>query len=221
MDNKKNIIEILKESQQETSRKQETTENNEHLKQELDAAIQLLTKLQQEKQDAEIEHTQEQKRWEDTIKNLKQVINESDKERKTLEQELQKLLITAKRCSKNECMIVELKYNIEKITEDHSIEKEIMKEEIERVLIELGHIRHEKEEVLSEKLLLEKEVSKYKEKIKSLEDHIKEMKKTKKSSEIANWCTNRNNRRELIKNKQDRIYSSESTKKIKNFISNP
>ena len=221
MDNKTNIIGILKESQQETSRKHETTENNETIKQELDAAIQLLNKLQQEKLHAEVEHLKDQKRWEDTIRNLKQVINESDKERKSLEQELHKLLITAKRCTKNECQIVELKYNLEKMTEDHTIEKEIMKEEIERVLIELGNIRHEKEEVLSEKLLLEKEVSKYREKIKYLEDHIKELKKTKQSSDIASWCTNRNNRRELIRNKQDRVYSSESTNKITSLISKP
>ena len=81
MDNKTNIIGILKESQQETSRKHETTENNETIKQELDAAIQLLNKLQQEKLHAEVEHLKDQKRWEDTIRNLKQVINESDKER--------------------------------------------------------------------------------------------------------------------------------------------
>ena len=117
-------------------------------------------------------------------------------------------------------MIVELKYGIDKINEDRQIEKEAIKEQIEVILEELGQVRHEKEEILSEKLMFENEAKKYRLKIAFLEDEIKRLKESLELNrgDIFAWCSDRSSRRNLLKNKQNRIYAPQSSKHLNDLV---
>ena len=190
------------------------------LTQELDQLNNAYKKVQQEKIAIETEFEKELKTWENTAKHLKKIISESDLEKKGLETEIIKLKGIAERCNHNECMIVELKYGIDKINEDRQIEKEAIKEQIEVILEELGQVRHEKEEILSEKLMFENEAKKYRLKIAFLEDEIKRLKESLELNrgDIFAWCSDRSSRRNLLKNKQNRIYAPQSSKHLNDLV---
>lgn len=187
-------------------------QENEKLRQELERANGFADQLKEEKQKNEIEYAEEQKRWQDTTNTLKQVISDLDYEKKMMEFEMNKLSKVAERCNRAEYMVVELKYSLEQINENRNIEKEAAKEQMDSIIEELTRTRHEKEEILSEKLMLEGEIVKYRKKIIQFEERIKDIKKSaNKKSEISNWCMERKNRRDVIRNKQNRVYVPQST----------
>jgi chromosome segregation ATPase len=199
-----------------TLKNQEISENNFELKKKLEASTALLEKIQNEKKNLENEHRGELRRWEETIKLLKQVINESDQEKKKLENELANILKVAEKCNKQEGRILELQTSFNRIQEEKIIESEVIQEEVERVLNELAQVRHEKEEVLSEKLILQKEIEKYRKKVAILEDQVENLNKKKDFQEIQSWCLDRKTRREKISS--NRVYSEKSSKKVKDLI---
>lgn len=194
---------------------------NEKLKKTLETYIGLVQELQGEQQKLSSDFEKEQKRWEDTTNSLKKVIADLDFEKKLMENEMSKLTKVSERCNRAEYLVVELKYSLEQINESRNIEKESAKEQIDTILEELNKTRHDKEEILSEKLMLENEILKHKHKIAMLEDKVKESKKGgNKKTEIFNWCMERKNRRDLIRNKQNRVYGPQSTKNLKDVIRN-
>lgn len=198
----------------------ELTQKSSKLKLELDQLTEAHKRVQQEKLSISEEFHKELERWEATTNYLKKIITDSDIEKKTLETELTRLKGVAERCNHNECMIVELKYGLEKINEDRQIEKEAIKEQIETILEELGQVRHEKEEIMSEKMMYENDTKRYRLKIADLENEIKMLKDSLESNreDIFSWCSERYTRRDLLKNKQNRIYGPQSGKHLKELV---
>ncbi|OMJ90001.1 hypothetical protein SteCoe_7675 [Stentor coeruleus] len=190
------------------------------LKEELDKITDCYTKVQKEKLLLEIEYQKELDRWENTTNHLKKIINDLDSEKKHLEAELEKLKKVSEKCNHNDCSVVELKYNLERVSENHKLEQKAAKEQMEKILEELGQMQHEKEEILSEKLIYEEEIKKCKGQIKSLENELKSLKDSLENNkeDIFLWCSERTNRRNLIRNKQKRIYTPQSKLHLKDMV---
>lgn len=223
MDNEKIVFmtSLIKEKNTQVMQENfELSKKTIKLKEELDKITDCYTKVQKEKLLLEIEYQKELDRWENTTNHLKKIINDLDSEKKILEAEHEKLKKVAERCNHNECVVVELKYDLEKVGEDHKLEQEAAKEQMEKILEELGQVRHEKEEVLSEKLIYEEEIKKCKGQIKSLEDELKSLKDSLENNreDIYLWCSERSNRRDLIRNKQKRIYTPQSGHHLKDMV---
>ena len=212
---------LLKEKNSEIMQENfELRQKSEKLRQDFDQLTLAHSKIKQEKVDLEQDFQKELERWEDTTNHLKQIINQSDAEKKALESELSKLKAVSERCNHHECMIVDLKYGLEKINEDRKIEKDAIKEQIEIILEELSQARHEKEEILSEKLMHENDVKRYRLTIASLESEIKMLKESMDGNrdDIFSWCSDRCNRRDLLRHKQNRVYGPQSTKSLKALV---